>query len=356
MRLDFIRPLYDRPGPYASVYLDTERSEQGQADVVQRRWAMLRERLTEAGAPTDVLDPIGGLVLDPRVVAPGRAVFAAGGEVVFAHPLHVQPRRQTARWSPLPHVVPLLAQRGEPVPHLEVLADHAGADLVIARNGARRELTVESTTDYPMQKTGKGGWSQTRYDRDAEETWRRNAVAVAEVVDREVHDSGAEIVVLAGDPKSRGLVMERLSKDTARKVTVAEHGSRAAGADRRNFEADVDRACEAWAERCRAELLDAYATGPYATGLQETARALRDARVRTLLLHDDPSSTATVWVGPEPTHLSTDRADLLDWGVAEPFEERADSALARAVAGTDADLWFVDHLPSPDGVGAVLRF
>lgn len=42
MRLDFIRGLYERSGPYASVYVDTDRSSEGTANVVQRRWAQLR--------------------------------------------------------------------------------------------------------------------------------------------------------------------------------------------------------------------------------------------------------------------------------------------------------------------------
>ncbi|GAB3904107.1 hypothetical protein GCM10027612_71480 [Microbispora bryophytorum subsp. camponoti] len=43
-------------------------------------------------------------------------------------------------------------------------------------------------------------------------------------------------------------------------------------------------------------------------------------------------------------------------GVEEPMRERVDAALARAVAATDAELWFVPRLESPDGIGALLRF
>ncbi|GAA0388070.1 Vms1/Ankzf1 family peptidyl-tRNA hydrolase [Microbispora corallina] len=355
MRLDFIRGLYDGPGPFASVFLDSDRSHEGAADVVRRRWANLGERLAAAGAPSEVLDAIAEIVLDPARAAPGRAVFARDGQVLLTEPLPAPPRRETARWAPLPHVVPLLAQRGERVPHIRVLADHAGADLVVVADG-RRELTVEGAVEWPMQETGHGDWSQARLERDVEEIRRRNAATVAEAVDKEVHGTGAEVVVLGGDPKARGLVAEHLSKDTLRRLAVAEHGSRAPGAAPGPFEAEVERACAAWLDRRRDELLETYAGGNSVAGLQETARALRERRVGTVLLRDDPSSTATVWVGPEPTHLSTDRADLLTWGVAEPFEERADAALARAAAATDAEIWFVDHIDSPDGVGALLRF
>ncbi|MEW9530114.1 Vms1/Ankzf1 family peptidyl-tRNA hydrolase [Microbispora sp. NPDC049125] len=355
MKLDAIRPLYDHPGPFASVYLDTDRSLEGFANVIQRRWAGLRERLTEAGAPDEVLDPIGELLLDPSHSAPGRAVFARGSDILLTAPLSAPPRRDIARWGPLPHVMPLLAQLGEPVPHIRVLADHAGADVVVVTGSGRRELSVEAT-DRPLQKTGQGGWSQRHYEQNVEETWRRNAAAVAGIVDREAQRTGAEVIVLAGDPKARCLVIDQLGKESARRLTVADHGSRAPGAGLEHFDAEVERACAAWADARRALLLDAYAAGQSVTGLQETTRALRDRRVRTVLLRDDPSSTATAWIGPEPAQVSTDRADLLDWGVREPVEERADAALARATAATDAEVWFVEEIASRDGVGALLRF
>ncbi|MEN3539302.1 Vms1/Ankzf1 family peptidyl-tRNA hydrolase [Microbispora sp. ZYX-F-249] len=355
MRLDFIRGLYERSGPYASVYVDTDRSSEGAANVVQRRWAQLRDRLAEEGAPASALEPIGELMLDPVWAAPGRAVFAREGEVVLTEALAHRPRRQTARWSPLPHVVPLLAQRGEHVPHIEVLADRAGGEVVVVADGRRRELTVE-VAEGPLQKTGAGGWSQGNFEREVEETWRRNAVAVAEVVEKEAHGIGAEVVVLAGDPKARSLVTDYLAKDVVRRLTVAEHGSRAPGADLDHFRREVEGACRAWTDRRCEELLNTYAAGNAVTGLTETARALRDRRVGAVLMHDDPSSTATMWIGPEPTQLSTDPTELTAWGVERPVRERADAALARAVAATDAELWFVPRIESPDGIGALLRF
>lgn len=355
MRLDFIRGLYERGGPYASVYVDTDRSSEGAANVVQRRWAHLRERLAAEGAPSAALDPIGELMLDPVWAAPGRAAFAREGEVVLTEPLAHRPRRQTARWAPLPHVVPLLAQRGEHVPHVEVLADRAGGEVTVVADGQRRELTVE-VAEGPLQKTGAGGWSSRHFELHVEENWRRNAVAVAEVVEKEAHGIGAEVVVLAGDPKARALVTDYLSKDLVGRLTVAEHGSRAPGADLDHFRREVDQACRAWTDRRCEELLNTYAAGNAVAGLAETARALRDRRVGTVLMHDDPSSTAMMWIGPEPTQLSTDPAELIAWGVEEPVRERADAALARAVAAMDAELWFVDRIDSPDGIGALLRF
>lgn len=356
MRLDFIRPLYDRPGPFASVYLDTDRTAAPVVTVLPRRWAALKERLIASGAPAAVLRPIEEHVLESVHGSPGLAIIAEGGEIVLCEPLPVPPRRETARWSPLPHVMPLLAQRREEVPHLEVLADRTGGDVIVVAGGRRRELLIEEAAEGRIQKTGEGGWAQYNLEREVEETWRRNAAAVAAAVDREAAAIGAELIVLAGDPKARALVADHLGKESKKRLTIAEHGSRAPGTERCHFRAEVERACAAWNARRKAELLEAYAAGPYATGLQETARALRERRVQTVLLRDEPSSTATVWIGPEPDQLSTDRSELVVWGVADPVEDRADAALARAIAATNAELWFVDEIESPDGVAAVLRF
>ncbi|GLX00892.1 Vms1/Ankzf1 family peptidyl-tRNA hydrolase [Microtetraspora sp. NBRC 16547] len=355
MRLDSVRHLYERRGPFVSVYMDTARTTEDAVNAVELRWRRIAEELTKEGAPSTLRGAAGELVNNPVEAAPGRAVFAEGASVALTEPLAAPPPREIARWSPLPHVVPMLAQRGEAVPHLQVLADHAGADMIVSCGGRRRELSV-GAADWPIQKTGQGGWSQTRYDRDAEETWRRNAVATAEMIDKEAHGIGAEVIVLAGEPQTRHMIMEALSKETAARVVVAERGRRAPGAAGESFQAEVDRAIDAWVRKRRAELLGAYSAGPYATGLADTARALRDARVRTLLLRDDPSADATMWIGPEGTQLAIDPGELSDLGVDLPMEERADAALARAAAMTDADLWFAAELDSPDGVGAVLRY
>src|SRR5687768_15511516 len=102
MKLDMLRPLYDRGGPFASVYLDTGRAVEQGAQQVELRWKALTERLAEADKVT--LTALERLFTDVNAAAPGRAAFAAGGEVVHTEALAEPPRRETARWSALPHV------------------------------------------------------------------------------------------------------------------------------------------------------------------------------------------------------------------------------------------------------------
>jgi hypothetical protein len=87
------------------------------------------------------------------------------------------------------------------------------------------------------------------------------------------------------------------------------------------------------------------------------AGVLRDGQVSDLLLADDPSSTAVLWIGPGPAELAMSQDELRDRGVAEPVSDRADAAIARAVAGTGAAPHFVpEGEPAPrEGIGALLR-
>ncbi|RBQ17484.1 peptide chain release factor 1 [Spongiactinospora rosea] len=355
MRLDAIRPLYDQPGPFASVYLDAGRSNASGAEEVGLRWRELRGHLAQESGGAS-LDAIEERVIDPGEAAPGRALFATHGEVALDEALPEPPRREIARWSALPHVMPLLAQRGESVPHVRVIADHTGADVIVAGRGASRRRAVGEEQDWPMTKTGQGGWSQKRYERGVEETWERNAMAVAEAVDEEVRRSGAELVVVGGAPKSRALVCEHLGAAAAERVVMAEHGSRAEGADPAAFEAAADAAVDALIEGRRAELLDRYGVGPSSRGLDDTVAALRDGRVEVLLVADDQSADGLLWIGEEGAQLALEADHLRAYGVAEPVRERADAALVRAAATTDAELWFAGRDALGTDVAALLRY
>ncbi|MGH3319088.1 MAG: hypothetical protein ACRDN9_02720 [Streptosporangiaceae bacterium] len=47
MNLSFLAPLYDRPGPYASVYLDTSRTVEDASHQMELRWRAVRGGLAE---------------------------------------------------------------------------------------------------------------------------------------------------------------------------------------------------------------------------------------------------------------------------------------------------------------------
>ncbi|MGP3961554.1 baeRF2 domain-containing protein [Nonomuraea sp. 3N208] len=336
MRLDFIRPLYERRGPYASVYLGALTGAER-----EKQWRAMRDQLDGADAAT-----LDALEAEAKHAAAGRALFATHGEVALAESLLRAPY-ELAVWSPLPHVTPMLMQRGENVPHLRVIVDHAGAEVTVFGGGSPRRTIVEAE-EWPLQKTAQGGWSQKRYERAVDETWEKNAVAVAHEIDEQVRRIGAELILVAGEPKSRSYLLHHLGTKSADRVLMVEHGSRA---DHGQFEKDVEKALDDWLDRRRAELLERHqeASGP--VGVSRVAHALREGRVHAVLSPGELPKP--VWTGEGGTQLATDPEELRRWGVDDPVQERADSALARAAAMTDAELWFTDDVKD---VAAVLRY
>ncbi|GAA4153410.1 Vms1/Ankzf1 family peptidyl-tRNA hydrolase [Actinomadura keratinilytica] len=366
MDLTFLKPLYRRPGPYASVYVDLTRTTEDAPKAAELRWRALRADLEEQGAPHGTLGAVEEAVLAElrERRSSGLVLFAADGEVVHSDRLPGPPPAVPARVSRLPHVLPYLAARGEPLPYVRVLVDRRGGEICcVTADGRRRVFEVEGDEEYPIRKTKASDWNQSRFQRAAEMVWKANARKVGREVDVAARQCGAEAVVVAGDVQARGALLEEISEGLRDRTVETDRGSRADGADGAGLDAEVARILQikrserigAVAERFEREL----ANGQRAVaGLPATVRALRLGQVESLLLEDDPDSPARLWVGPEPGDVAMTAGELRDAGVADPVQERADAALIRAAACADGELFIVppDDPYAGLGVGAVLRY
>lgn len=366
MDVSFLRPLFDRPGPWASVYLDASRSSENAEHEVGLRWRALRERLTERGADPATVQAVEEAVRD-RPHLPGRsglAVFARDGRVALAEPLDAPPPTDEAHWAPLPHAMPLVAQRGEDIPYVRVIADRTGADLAgLAAGGIPRQRTVTGGEQFPLRKVAAGGWSQRRYQQSAEVSWQRNAGDVAAAAVELAESVGAEVIVVGGDVRAVQLFTTRLPARWQERVVSTEAGSRHAGADRSALDDVTVQAVAEVAERHTRDVIDRYRAqrGDHgaAGGLAEVVGALHRGQVDTVLLADDPSSTDELWIGwDDPSLVAVDAQTLRAAGVPQPERVRADAALLRAIVGTGAQLVLVgpDEVPLEHGIGAVLRY
>ena len=110
MELSFLRPVYARPGPWSSVYLDASRNCEGARTALELRWRGLAEQLTSAGADTPTVSALGDVVLghEPLTGNYGFAAFAADGEVVLTQYLAAPPVKDLAAYSPLPPFIATL--------------------------------------------------------------------------------------------------------------------------------------------------------------------------------------------------------------------------------------------------------
>jgi hypothetical protein len=310
MKVGFFRPLYSHLGDYVSVYLDTLRVHEGTHDEVRQRWRAARRRLTEAGAPAGTLDAIEAVVADPARAAPGRALFARDGRITFTAPLGAAPRREIARVGQLPHLMPLLAQRPPSAPHPRV-ATASRNELAALRAASQNAGSPHS---LPVQKAARAGF--VLLDHLPKPLKPR-----AHAGDRKAGTDGPPI---ASRPQR---------SDTAR----ADRESRA-------------RFGEWQARRAHSGTVE---------GLRDTLAALREGQVADLFIADRPASTATVWIGPDGADVATTLPELHARGVPDPVPERADAAIVRALAATDAELHFLPEdlvTTEPTAGGHVITF
>ncbi|MET8092748.1 Vms1/Ankzf1 family peptidyl-tRNA hydrolase [Micromonospora sp. NPDC005220] len=363
MQLSFLRPLYDRPGPWCSVYLDASADTEDAKPALDLRWRALQSRLAEQGADEASVAALDRVIRghDPMVGDYGLAVFASHGRVVLSEYLSAPPLRDLASYGLLPHVMPLLAQRGEQVAWVRVVADRVGADaMAVSAGGVPRRAHVAGRDEYPLRRVKPGGWSQSRYQRAAMEAWHQNAGDVTAATVQLADRVGADVVVVAGDVRATGMIAAQMPERWQDLVVRTDAGSRAGGADQTLLDDLTVQTIAEIAEQRISAALDKFGVQEdVGGGLDAVVSALQRNQVDTMIIVDDPSANGELWIGPEPTEIAVDPGQLAAMSVADPQRVRADAALVRALVGTDAALTVLGPDEAPDltdGVGAVLRY
>lgn len=380
MELAFLKPLFDRPGPWASVYIDTSRATEEATKVQKLRERFVAAQLIDASADAyTVKAVIDTLSHEPVSGAPpGRAIFAAGAEVVLDLRLAVSPPNTEATWSILPHVAPLAGLRGDEPPCLVAYIDRTGADLEL-RDAHHRE-TLGHANGKEWRGRGHRSIPADRYEwhyrNKVENSWNETADIIAGEIAKQWPDSGARLLVLTGDSRERKAVHHRLPEHIRTAAVEAESGSRSPGASKSVLDRQIAEACEAYARDRLQSALERFrigrgrpgehrkasvdtGRGDAAEGVPAVVDAARSHQVATLLLAQDASDAARdVWIGPGVDEVAVQRGQAQAMGVAKPVQARADDALLRAAAAADAEVLLVPqgmHGPA-GGLGAVLRW
>jgi hypothetical protein len=347
-------------GPYASVYLTTEAAVQNAGPLAEQRWKTLRASLAEQGAGEDVLDAVGAVV--PEAHLRGRALAVIADETGVRHvEHHPEPLpRDGGTWSPLPSLRPLLEWRQASPPHVVVVADRQGADLVAVRRQGPDIRRQAGSDDYPMQKVGPGGWSQRRFQERVEKTWENNADDVAEQLVELIDRTDARVVVLAGDVRALQLLREAVPERVTGLLREVA-GGRSADGSGEAIEEEVARVVRDRVAEDTAEALEKFAEergqrDRAVEGAAATLGALALGQVEGLFVAADLDG-GPAWFGPEPLHVGANRDDLGAMGVEAPDEAPLVDVAIRAALGAGAGVRVVPAERAPeDGLGALLRW
>lgn len=357
-----IREVAQRPGPFASLYIDAEHDTEDAERQRVLRWRALAERLADAGASEQMITVLGAAVTagPPAPGRPGRFLIADAEAVLVDRWLPGRPQPEIVRVSPLPYLLPLIEHEAGEVPHAVAVVDRVGSDMYgVDEHGEVVEESVEGS-GHPVHKVRHGGgWSHRSMQRRVEETARRNAGEVAEELTRVAQRVHAQVVVLAGEADTRSAVHGALGSTGARVVEV-DTGGRAAGSGDSELDDAVREVVTEQADRQRAEITARFDQahgrdeGLAVTGLSETVCALLAANAENVLINATALGDRTVRMDPAPLR---DPAALGAPGPATGTTCRADEALPVAALVRGGTVTPIGAETAPrEGVGALLRY
>ncbi|MER6346790.1 baeRF2 domain-containing protein [Streptomyces sp. NPDC001595] len=371
MDLAFLNPLYEHPGPWASVYVDL--SVRAEDTAHQRHLtaeAMARD-LRGQGADERTCDAVRDAIEELRHSPEphGRALFARSGEVVLDPSLARPPRRGSwAEYAPLPRTAPLLDLEGEDAVCVVAYIDRKGADFEMRSAVTQERIGSVSGRQWPVHRTSSADWSERHFQLRVENTWEHNAAEIADALAVCQEETRADLLILVGEERERHAVRDRLPQRLHDRVVEAPHGagSRLLDADVEQARADHERArADAELERFLAgRAPDADGRVVAAEGVPALVEAAREHRIDELLVRPDgPDNHRQVWIGEDPDQLAVRRTDLKILGEQHSWAARADDALIRSAVTTAAPA--ISVAPAAEGqredvpvggLGALLRW
>jgi hypothetical protein len=338
MRTDRIASLYDDPGRFASVLVDLSRDSEDGQHRVELQVRAARERLAGQGAPDQVLGAVEErLTEDLREPAPvSRFLVVTERGVLFDDMVRTRTEEPLATWDALPDLTQWIAIQDGYIPFVLAFVDHTGGQVAAYRTdalNADEHEVVRGETDH-VHKFGGGGWAHLRYQHVTENVWRQNAQAVVDQVRSHV-SAGFRLVLLAGDPKSRGQARQLLGDSGPAEVMHLDVAGGTLEADDDSLDKAVQEALRQAAIERRLDVVRTFQERrgrgeAVATGIPDVTDAFVRGQVDTLLI--DPERVAEHTLDPR------DHRGLALGAITANQAIRADLVLVAAAALTAADV------------------
>src|SRR4051812_4908270 len=320
MDVSALAKLYALEGPFTTIYLATPSDSEDAPEQLDIRWKNVLRELEEQAVEEATREALTAARGD-HGRGNTRVMVAAHGTVHLAISLPQPPAQELVVTESLPRLVPLLDALVLQVPHVVVLADRKGADVLAYTAGPDPVETGTVTNErFPQRKVKVGGWATKRFSNDVEESWEASARDVAALVDKVAQDIDARLIIASGDERALQLIGPHLPTQLVdRYVEIGGGGRHVDGSDDVIAD-DVLRVLSDVVASDTVELLEKYAeergqNDRASDGVAATIESLRMGQVETLILTDTRDGEKTAWFGPDPTHLALTEQALRDLGV-----------------------------------------
>lgn len=302
MRFPWLKDVLTENPPFLTVYVDTTRKGASSGPELTTRWEHLRETAERSGAPAGILQQIEDSVLTPAgIPGPhGRAFLATADQLYIDRVLPVPPE-ESVSWDQRPRLLPLMRVASDAVSQILVEVNRSGADFSLRApedpklTGSREVLGEDSSVEGghdELRKTHptiQRGWRAHNFEARVEDSWERNAEAVAEKLDKLVREHRPDLVILTGDVRAANLLKDEVGQETRARLVEVPGGGRTEGIDREVFEQRVAEAVNNFIARrekaCVERFIEQDARdGQAVEGIAETRMALKRGQVDELLI------------------------------------------------------------------------
>ncbi|WP_149360613.1 baeRF2 domain-containing protein [Lolliginicoccus suaedae] len=345
-----IKELKDRlenaHGPFLSIYIDDSHNTEDAGKARELRWRDIAARAREQGAPDALVDRIQSLSerWRPPIGRRGRALVFSEDSVVVDEELPFVPDQPDARFSLMPHLLPLFEHGVTRQTIMVAEVDRTGVDVrCIDEYGHTLASDSEDQERHPVHKANVGDrFSWARVEERTEEMIDRNHRDTADHLAAAAREIRPSILVLAGEVQARTSIEQLLPDDVRAIAHQVTGGGRAEGTDDAQLEDAITdlvrkRQSEKVAEALERFRIESGRSSGYAVdGLHTIAANLQQGNVDTLLV--------------------ARRLDREEAPAPETDTREADAVVATSIQqGAEIIVCDKEDVRFEDGIGAILR-
>ncbi|HEX7282291.1 MAG TPA: Vms1/Ankzf1 family peptidyl-tRNA hydrolase [Vicinamibacterales bacterium] len=368
--MEVLAALEPSPFPFISLYLSLTPNQNGREDHQQFVRKVFNERAKGFAEDTPERQSFNKDVeriqqyLESRVEpsCQGLAIFASSGAEFFeAVPLEAPFDNHELFIGSVPQLYPLARLIDTYPRYAAVMLDTNKARIMVF--GLAKTEIDEKIQNEKTRRSQKGGWSQARYQRRAENFHMHHIKEVVETLDKIVRQENINHIVVAIEEVAKPIFDEQLPKHLAEKIVDTLSLQR--NADGSNILESTmaalrEKDAETDAEKVE-QLMDAWQSGGLGVaGPEATLSAFQLGQVEELIITASPDTLKSVQKLPDDAAPGAVQADTsAPQGTADEKKLKLADELVTRAHQTAARIRFIEDenlLAGIGGVGALLRF